>query len=145
MNNAGIVRLDNWKKAFDVNVFGIMNVQLIFVPVTVHRENPTSRTLRRRSAQRVHGRRPPKRLPNSLSTRCAACRTRRVPCISSAGLEHVGMTGSGCRRWCCTCSARAVGRAPRAVGCNDLTEGRSWHCEYKPLFEEYIREDPASL
>ncbi|KAG7088764.1 hypothetical protein E1B28_012730 [Marasmius oreades] len=46
MNNAGIGPkgtswdgLDNWKKVFDVNVFGIVNVQQTFVPPMIHQEN----------------------------------------------------------------------------------------------------------
>lgn len=47
MNNAGIGPrgsswdgLDNWHKIFDVNLFGIVNVQHTFVPSMVHQENP---------------------------------------------------------------------------------------------------------
>ncbi|ESK95663.1 oxidoreductase [Moniliophthora roreri MCA 2997] len=46
MNNAGIAPkgsswggIDNWKKVFDVNVFGIVNVQQTFVPPMIHQEN----------------------------------------------------------------------------------------------------------
>ncbi|TDL19670.1 NAD-binding protein [Rickenella mellea] len=48
MNNAGIgLRgtswdgLDNWKQIFDVNVFGVLNVQQTFVPYMIHQENPS--------------------------------------------------------------------------------------------------------
>jgi len=47
MNNAGIGNkgtswdgLDNWHKVFEVNVFGIVNVQQTFVPNMLHQENP---------------------------------------------------------------------------------------------------------
>ncbi|KAH9950679.1 NAD-P-binding protein [Amylocystis lapponica] len=47
LNNAGIGPrgtswdgLDNWHKIFDVNVFGILNVQQTFVPSMLHQENP---------------------------------------------------------------------------------------------------------
>ncbi|KAK1227337.1 hypothetical protein PQX77_009659 [Marasmius sp. AFHP31] len=46
MNNAGIGAkgtswdgLDNWKKVFDINVFGVVNVQQTFVPAMIHQEN----------------------------------------------------------------------------------------------------------
>ncbi|KJA16942.1 hypothetical protein HYPSUDRAFT_71010 [Hypholoma sublateritium FD-334 SS-4] len=47
MNNAGIGNLgtswdgiENWRKVFDVNLFGIVNVQQTFVPSMIHQENP---------------------------------------------------------------------------------------------------------
>ncbi|KAF8817117.1 NAD(P)-binding protein [Phlegmacium glaucopus] len=47
MNNAGIGikgtswdGIDNWHKIFDVNLFGIVNVQQTFVPNMLHQENP---------------------------------------------------------------------------------------------------------
>ncbi|PCH40436.1 NAD(P)-binding protein [Wolfiporia cocos MD-104 SS10] len=47
MNNAGIGplgtswdSLDAWHKIFDVNVFGVVNVQQTFVPSMLHQENP---------------------------------------------------------------------------------------------------------
>ncbi|KAF9562675.1 NAD(P)-binding protein [Agrocybe pediades] len=47
LNNAGIgpkgtswEGLDNWHKIFDVNVFGVVNVQHTFVPSMLHQENP---------------------------------------------------------------------------------------------------------
>ncbi|KAH9480245.1 3-oxoacyl-[acyl-carrier-protein] reductase FabG [Psilocybe cubensis] len=47
MNNAGIglkgtswEGLDNWHKIFEVNVFGVINVQHTFVPSMLHQENP---------------------------------------------------------------------------------------------------------
>jgi len=47
LNNAGIgikgtswEGLDNWHKIFDVNLFGIVNVQHTFVPSMLHQENP---------------------------------------------------------------------------------------------------------
>ncbi|KIP04228.1 hypothetical protein PHLGIDRAFT_25699 [Phlebiopsis gigantea 11061_1 CR5-6] len=47
MNNAGIGPrgsswdgLDNWHKVFDVNVFGVVNVQQAFVPSLLAQENP---------------------------------------------------------------------------------------------------------
>jgi NAD(P)-dependent dehydrogenase (short-subunit alcohol dehydrogenase family) len=47
MNNAGIGNkgtswdgLDNWHKVFDVNVFGVVNVQQTFVPNMLCQENP---------------------------------------------------------------------------------------------------------
>lgn len=46
LNNAGIgpdstswTGLDNWRKIFDVNVFGVVNVQQTFVPSMLHQEN----------------------------------------------------------------------------------------------------------
>ncbi|KAF8631058.1 hypothetical protein AX15_002664 [Amanita polypyramis BW_CC] len=46
MNNAGIAArgaswagLDNWHKVFDVNLFGVVNVQQTFVPAMLHQEN----------------------------------------------------------------------------------------------------------
>lgn len=46
MNNAGIgisgtswEGLDNWRKIFDVNVFGVVNVQHTFIPSMLHQEN----------------------------------------------------------------------------------------------------------
>ncbi|THU97589.1 NAD-binding protein [Dendrothele bispora CBS 962.96] len=46
MNNAGIGPrgtswdgIENWKKVFDVNLFGIVNVQQTFVPLMIHQEN----------------------------------------------------------------------------------------------------------
>ncbi|KAI0952941.1 hypothetical protein AcW1_007291 [Taiwanofungus camphoratus] len=46
MNNAGIgprgtswEGLDNWHKVFEVNVFGVVNVQQTFVPSMLHQEN----------------------------------------------------------------------------------------------------------
>ncbi|KAG6841107.1 hypothetical protein C0991_001795 [Blastosporella zonata] len=47
MNNAGIGAtgtswsgLDNWHKIFDVNLFGVINVQQTFTPSMLHQENP---------------------------------------------------------------------------------------------------------
>ncbi|GLB38181.1 putative short-chain dehydrogenases reductases (SDR) family protein [Lyophyllum shimeji] len=47
MNNAGIgikgtswEGLENWHKIFNVNVFGVVNVQQVFVPSMLHQENP---------------------------------------------------------------------------------------------------------
>ncbi|PPQ85001.1 hypothetical protein CVT25_010500, partial [Psilocybe cyanescens] len=47
MNNAGIgpkgtswEGIDNWHKIFDVNLFGVVNVQHTFVPSMLHQENP---------------------------------------------------------------------------------------------------------
>ncbi|KZT69597.1 NAD(P)-binding protein [Daedalea quercina L-15889] len=47
MNNAGIglpskswEGIDAWRKTFDVNVFGVLNVQQTFVPSMIHQENP---------------------------------------------------------------------------------------------------------
>ncbi|KAG5719240.1 hypothetical protein E4T56_gene13396 [Termitomyces sp. T112] len=47
MNNAGIAAkgtswegLDAWHKVFDVNLFGVVNVQQTFVPSMLHQENP---------------------------------------------------------------------------------------------------------
>jgi len=47
MNNAGIGDkgtswdgVDNWHKVFEVNVFGVVNVQQTFVPSMLHQENP---------------------------------------------------------------------------------------------------------
>ncbi|KAF5315056.1 hypothetical protein D9619_007334 [Psilocybe cf. subviscida] len=49
MNNAGIgakgtswAGIDNWRKVFDVNMFGIVNVQQTFVPSMIHQENPAA-------------------------------------------------------------------------------------------------------
>jgi len=50
MNNAGVSGLnerkgtsweglDAWKKVFDVNLFGVINVQQAFVPNMIHQEN----------------------------------------------------------------------------------------------------------
>ncbi|TFK48741.1 NAD(P)-binding protein [Heliocybe sulcata] len=46
MNNAAIGPkgtswdgLENWRKTFDVNVFGVLNVQHTFVPSMIHQEN----------------------------------------------------------------------------------------------------------
>jgi len=48
MNNAGIGPkgtswggLHNWHRVFEVNVFGIVNVQQTFVPNMVNQENPS--------------------------------------------------------------------------------------------------------
>ncbi|KAL1756068.1 hypothetical protein FB107DRAFT_261540 [Schizophyllum commune] len=48
INNAGVAPkgtswsgIDNWRKAFDVNVFGIVNVQQTFIPFMLHQENPS--------------------------------------------------------------------------------------------------------
>jgi len=48
MNNAGVgdkgtswEGLDNWRKIFDINLFGIVNVQHTFVPFMLHQENPS--------------------------------------------------------------------------------------------------------
>ncbi|KAH9850199.1 NAD-P-binding protein [Lenzites betulinus] len=47
MNNAAIAPvgkswdgIDNWHKVFDVNLFGVLNVQHTFVPMMLHQENP---------------------------------------------------------------------------------------------------------
>ncbi|KAF9533181.1 hypothetical protein CPB83DRAFT_845999 [Crepidotus variabilis] len=47
MNNAGVgnkgtswAGIENWRKVFDVNLFGIVNVQQTFVPSMLHQENP---------------------------------------------------------------------------------------------------------
>ncbi|KAG6879338.1 hypothetical protein C0992_003472 [Termitomyces sp. T32_za158] len=47
MNNAGIAAkgtswegIDAWHKVFDVNLFGVVNVQQTFVPSMLHQENP---------------------------------------------------------------------------------------------------------
>ncbi|TBU23067.1 NAD(P)-binding protein [Dichomitus squalens] len=47
MNNAAVSAkgtswdgLENWQKVFDVNLFGVLNVQHTFVPSMLHQENP---------------------------------------------------------------------------------------------------------
>jgi NAD(P)-dependent dehydrogenase (short-subunit alcohol dehydrogenase family) len=47
MNNAGVADkgtswdgIEQWRKVFDVNLFGIVNVQQTFVPSMIHQENP---------------------------------------------------------------------------------------------------------
>ncbi|EIW52378.1 NAD-P-binding protein [Trametes versicolor FP-101664 SS1] len=48
MNNAAVGEpkgtswsgIDNWHKMFDVNLFGVLNVQHTFVPMMLHQENP---------------------------------------------------------------------------------------------------------
>ncbi|OBZ71320.1 hypothetical protein A0H81_08509 [Grifola frondosa] len=56
MNNAGIgpkgtswEGLDQWHQVFDVNVFGIVNVQQTFVPSMLHQENRRSSSTRDRN------------------------------------------------------------------------------------------------
>ncbi|PFH54041.1 hypothetical protein AMATHDRAFT_136617 [Amanita thiersii Skay4041] len=46
MNNAGVgikgtswTELENWHKIFDVNLFGVLNVQQTFAPAMIHQEN----------------------------------------------------------------------------------------------------------
>jgi len=46
MNNAGVGDtgtswdgIENWRKVFEVNLFGIINVQQTFVPLMIHQEN----------------------------------------------------------------------------------------------------------
>jgi len=48
MNNAGVgikgtswEGIDNWKKIFDINVFGIVNMQQTFIPYMLPQENPS--------------------------------------------------------------------------------------------------------
>lgn len=47
MNNAGVADkgtswdgIENWREVFDVNMFGIVNVQQTFLPSMIHQENP---------------------------------------------------------------------------------------------------------
>ncbi|KAH8108520.1 NAD-binding protein [Phellopilus nigrolimitatus] len=194
MNNAGIGLkgtswdgLANWKKVFDVNVFGIVNVQQVFVPVMIHQENP-SVIINTGSKQGITN--PPGNAAYNASkaavkalTEQLAHELRSTPgtkCTAHLfvpGWTHTGMTGGGravekpAGAWsaqetvlymldrvrggafyvlCPDGETRPAVDALRVLwAAGDVAEGRPalsrWHGEYKPLFDEYMREGLASL
>ncbi|KAI0354789.1 NAD-P-binding protein [Trametes cingulata] len=112
MNNAAIApkgtsweALDNWRKVFDVNLFGVLNVQHTFVPLMLHQENP-SVIINTGSKQGITN--PPgnpaynatKAAVKSL-TESLAHELRETPSANLTahllipGWTHTGMTGAG--------------------------------------------------
>ncbi|KAI5116649.1 hypothetical protein M0805_004960 [Coniferiporia weirii] len=198
MNNAGIglkgtswEGLDNWKKIFDVNVFGIVNVQQTFVPTMIHQENP-SVIINTGSKQGITN--PPgnaaynaakaavKALTEQLAVELRqAPSTKLTAHLFVPGWTFTGMTGAASAAgplpekpagaWsaqetvlymldkvragdfyiiCPDNETRPAVDALRVLwAAGDVAEGRPalsrWHPEYKPLFEEYMRESLAGM
>lgn len=196
MNNAGIgpkgaswEGIDNWHKIFDVNVFGIVNVQQAFVPSMLHQENqaviintgskqgitnPPGNTAYNASKAAVRS------LTEGLSHELRERPHSNVTAhLFIPGWTWTGLTGddsSGTKTkpsgaWTAEETVlymldkvregefyilvpdnetkREVDQLRIMWGAADLAEGRPalsrWHKDYKPLFEEFIREGLAAL
>ncbi|KAF9813239.1 hypothetical protein IEO21_05725 [Rhodonia placenta] len=194
MNNAGIGLngtswdgLDNWHKIFDVNVFGIVNVQQTFVPSMLHQENPAV-ILNTGSKQGITN--PPGNAAYNASkaavkslTEGLAHELRGTPesnltaHLLIPGWVWTGMTGanSGAEKpqgaWTpqetvlyaldqvrqgkfyILCpdneTRREVDQLRIMWTAGDVAEGRPalsrWHRDYKPLFEEYLKDGLSQL
>jgi len=193
LNNAGIgpvggsfKNLDAWKKAFDVNLWGIVNVQHTFVPFMLYQENPSA-IINTGSKQGITN--PPGNAAYNASkaavkslTESLAHELRQNPLKLTAHLFIPGWTYTGLT------GARAYSEKPPGAwtpaqtvhymldrvragdfyilvpdnetsreldqlrirwAADDIAESRPalsrWHPEYKPLFEEYIREGLGQL
>ncbi|KIJ54458.1 hypothetical protein M422DRAFT_153424 [Sphaerobolus stellatus SS14] len=193
LNNAGIGQvgtswknLDAWKKDFEVNLWGVVNVQHTFVPVMLYQENPSA-IITTGSKQGITN--PPgnaaynatKAAVKSL-TESLACELRQKPTKLTAHLFVPGWTftsiggaklgqekPSGAWTPAQTVlymldrvragdfyilvpdneTSRELDQLRIKWAAEDITESRPalsrWHPEYKPLFEEYVRDGMASL
>jgi len=193
LNNAAIALeskswelLDNWRSTFEVNVFGIINVQQTFVPSMLHQENQAM-FINTGSKQGITN--PPgnpaynatKAAVKSLTEGLAHELRERPVCNVTAHLFIPGWTFTGL-------TARSGGTKPAGAwsaeetvlymldhvrsgefyilcpdnetrrevdqlrimwGAADVAEGRPalsrWHKDWKPLFEEYIRDSLADM
>jgi len=194
MNNAGIglkgtswEGLDNWHKIFDVNVFGIINVQQTFVPSMLHQENPAV-IINTGSKQGITN--PPGNAAYNASKAAVRSLTeglshelRNTPQANLTahlfipGWVWTGMTGasgggekpSGAwspqetvlymldhvrqGKFYILCpdneTRREVDQLRIMWGAGDVAEGRPalsrWHRDYKPLFEEYVKDGLSQL
>ncbi|KAF8133890.1 NAD(P)-binding protein [Boletus edulis] len=179
LNNAAIgpdskswEKLDNWRNTFEVNLFGVVNVQQTFVPSMLHQENQAI-VINTGSKQGI---------TNPPLTEGLAYELRERPaCNVTAHLFVPGWTFTGM-------TARSGGAKPTGAwsaeetvlymlehvrlgefyilcpdnetrrevdqlrimwGAADMAEGRPalsrWHKDWKPLFEEYIRDGMADM
>lgn len=194
MNNAGIMipsaswkELDAWKKIFDVNVMGLVNVQQTFVAPMRHQENPAM-IINTGSKQGITN--PPgnpaynaskaavKSLTEGLAWELRQGTSDVTAHLFVPGWTHTGITSSGKSlapkppgAWspeetvlymldrvrfgefyilCPDNETRPEVDHLRILwNAADLTEGRPalsrWHPNYKSLYEEYVRENMASL
>ncbi|KAL5524224.1 hypothetical protein ACEPAF_9364 [Sanghuangporus sanghuang] len=194
LNNAGVglrgsswSGLDNWKKIFDVNLFGIVNVQHAFVPSMIAQENP-SVIINTGSKQGITN--PPGNAAYNASKAAVKALTeqlshelRETPGVKLTahlfvpGWTFTGIGGSTASRekpagaWtpqetvlymldkvragdfyiiCPDNETRPAVDALRVLwAAGDVAEGRPalsrWHPQYKPLFEDYMRENLANL
>ncbi|GJE97647.1 NAD(P)-dependent dehydrogenase [Phanerochaete sordida] len=193
MNNAGIGAigtswegLDNWHKIFEVNVFGIVNVQHAFLPTMLPQENPAM-IINTGSKQGITN--PPGNAAYNASkaavkslTEGLAYELRSSPQSNMTahlfvpGWTYTGMTkGNSTEKPAGAWSAqetvlymldrvregqfyiivpdnetrREVDALRIMWAAGDVAEGRPalsrWHKDYKPLFEEYIRDGLAQL
>ncbi|KAG6377184.1 NAD(P)-binding protein [Boletus reticuloceps] len=193
LNNAAIgpdskswEKLDNWRGTFEVNLFGVVNVQQTFVPSMLHQENQAI-VINTGSKQGITN--PPgnpaynasKAAVKSLTEGLAYELRERPACNVTAHLFVPGWTFTGM-------TARSGGAKPTGAwsaeetvlymldhvrlgefyilcpdnetrrevdqlrimwGAADMAEGRPalsrWHKDWKPLFEEYIRDGMADM
>lgn len=194
MNNAGIMipsaswkELDAWKKIFDVNVMGLVNVQQTFVAPMRHQENPAM-IINTGSKQGITN--PPgnpaynaskaavKSLTEGLAWELRQGTGDVTAHLFVPGWTHTGITTSGNSlapkppgAWsaqetvlfmldrvrfgefyilCPDNETRPEIDHLRIMwNAADVTEGRPalsrWHPNYKSLYEEYVRENMASL
>ncbi|KAF8955301.1 hypothetical protein BDZ97DRAFT_1858621 [Flammula alnicola] len=179
MNNAGIGNkgtswdgIENWRKVFDVNLFGIVNVQQTFVPSMIHQENPAL-VINTGSKQGITN--PPgnaaynasKAAVKSLTEGLAHELREKANCNVTAhlfipGWTFTGLTAaSGAEKpagawtpeetvgYMLDKTKREVDQLRIMWAAADIAEGRPalsrWHPNYKALYEEYIREGLAQL
>ncbi|KAF9453150.1 NAD(P)-binding protein [Macrolepiota fuliginosa MF-IS2] len=194
MNNAGVGMkgtswegIENWHKIFDVNLFGIVNVQHTFAPFMIHQENQAM-IINTGSKQGITN--PPGNAAYNASkaavkilTENLAHELRERPEANVTahlfipGWTWTGMTGDdGIKNkpqgaWTAeetvlymldkvregefyilvpdNESKREVDQLRIMWGAADIAEGRPalsrWHKDYKPLFEEFVRDGLEAL
>ncbi|XP_006462466.1 hypothetical protein AGABI2DRAFT_193604 [Agaricus bisporus var. bisporus H97] len=195
MNNAGIgikgtswEGIENWHKIFDVNLFGIVNVQHTFAPFMIHQENQAM-IINTGSKQGITN--PPgnsaynaaKAAVKSLTEGLAHELRERPENNVTAHLFIPGWTWTGLAgddgtdkpkphgAWTAeetilymfdkirlgdfyilvpdNETKREVDQLRIMWGAADVAEGRPalsrWHKDYKPLFEEFVRDGMAAL
>jgi len=193
LNNAAIgpdskswEKLDNWRSTFEVNLFGVVNVQQTFVPSMLHQENQAI-VINTGSKQGITN--PPgnpaynasKAAVKSLTEGLAYELRERPACNVTAHLFVPGWTFTGLTARSESAKPAGAWSAEETVlymldhvrlgefyilcpdnetrrevdqlrimwGAADMAEGRPalsrWHKDWKPLFEEYIRDGMAEM
>lgn len=194
MNNAGIglkgtswEGTENWQKVFDVNLFGVVNVQHTFVSLMIHQENQAM-IINTGSKQGITN--PPGNAAYNASKAAVKILTENLAHelrerpesnvtahLFVPGWTWTGLTGDdGVKSkpdgaWTPEETVlymldkvregefyvlvpdnetkREVDQLRIMWGAGDVAEGRPalsrWHKDYKPLFEEFMREGLAAL
>jgi len=195
MNNAGVGSKgtswegrENWQKVFDVNLFGVVNVQHAFVPFMIHQENQAM-VINTGSKQGITN--PPGNAAYNASKAAVKILTENlalelrdrpesnvtahlfIPGWTWTGMTGDDDTGKPKPRGAWTAeetvlymldkvregqfyilvpdneTKREADQLRIMWGAGDVAEGRPalsrWHKDYKPLFEEFMRDGLAAL